>query len=278
MKRFAWPLAAVLLAAAPAAGAQSTDMWAGLLATGVEGIGHAAGEAAVGGSSVFVTATGHARLPSPIADAYLVNIEGKSGSAVEASRLHDEHMKTAQAIAARFGVVMDVGTTGFTREVDPAAQRSSNARRQAEFQAQFAARQAGKPVPPLAVDDIEDKQIFVVRTGVRFKAPSAAQLPPLLDALAAAGIDDATGNLAGLRQPNFLGASQILGFGGLADVDDAVWDRASQDAMARARRQAAVLAAASGREIGEVKQIMLLTRSVEGEDVSVTISARYGFK
>ena len=278
MKRLVWPVAAVLLAAAPAARAQNTQQWAGLMATAVEGVGQAAGEAAQAGSSVFVTATGHAKLPSPIADAFLTNIEGKSVSAVEASRKHDERLKAAREIAARFNITVDFGSTSYAREVDQAAQRERSAKVQAQIQEQAEARRTGRPVSPLNLDQSDLPEVFVVRTGVRFHAANAAQLPAFLDALSAAGVEDMSGNLVGPRPPSPFGASQVLGFGGLAEVDDVLWDRASQDAMARARRQAEVLAAASGRSLGEVKQIMLLTRTVEGEDVSVTIAARYGFK
>jgi uncharacterized protein YggE len=279
MKRYVWPMAAVLLlAVAPCARAQSTDQWVGLMATAVEGVGQAAGEAVQGGSSLFVTATGHAKLPSPIADAFLLNIEGQSSSAVEASRKHDERLKAAREIAARFSIIIDIGTTGYSREVDQAAQRARNARVQAQIQAQGEARRAGATVPPVNFDQSDIPEAFVVRTGVRFHSADPTQLPAFLDALKAAGIDDMSGNLVGPRPPVLFGAAQVLGFGGLAEVDDAVWDRASQDAMARARRQAEVLAAASGRSVGEVRQIMLLTRQVEGEDVSVTVAARYSFK
>jgi len=278
MKRLVWPLATILLAASPAAHAQNTEQWAGLMATAVEGVGQAAGEAAEGGSSVFVTATGHAKLPSPIADAFLINIEGKSGSAVEASRKHDERLKAAREIAARFNIIMDFGSTSYVRETDQAAQQERTTRMQAQIQEQAEARRTGRAVQPLTFDQADLPEVFVVRTGVRFHAANPTQLPAFIDALKAAGIDDMSGNLVGPRPPVLFGAAQVLGFGGLADVDDAVWDRASQDAMARARRQAEVLAAASGRGVGDVKQIMLLTRAVEGEDVSVTVAARYSFK
>jgi hypothetical protein len=38
-----------------------------------------------------------------------------------------------------------------------------------------------------------------------------------------------------------------------------------------------VLAAAAGRQLGDVKQILFLTRTIQGSDVSVTVAARFGF-
>jgi hypothetical protein len=262
------------LGAAPAASAQNVNAYAGLMAAGVEGFGQTIGEAAVGGSSVFVTATGHAGLPAPIADAYLINIEGQSASAVEASKVHDDRLKTAQSIARQFNVAVDIGSTSFSREEDQLALMRRNARMQAQFQAQ---RNAGAVATPMMDQPQEPERVFVVRTGVRFRASNAAQFPAFLDALKAAGVDNLSGNLGGPSALNMFRSSEVLGFGALAKVDEAIWDRASQDAMAAARRQAQVLAAASGREVGDVKQILFLTRSVEGDEVSVMVAARFGF-
>jgi len=273
MKRIILFGALFCLGAAPAAYAQDVSPYAALFAAGVEGFGQTIGEAAVGGSSVFVTATGHANLPAPLADAYLINIEGQSASAVEASKIHDQRVKTAESIAHQFNVTVDIGSTGFSREEDQAAILQRNARMQAQFQAQ----RNGAPITvPVGVDQ-EPVRVFVVRTGVRFRASDAAQFPAFLDALKAAGVDNLSGNLGGPTMLNMFRSSEVLGFGALAKVDEAIWDRAGQDAMAAARRQAEVLAAASGRGVGEVKQILFLTRSVDGDQVSVTVAARFGF-
>ena len=264
---------------ASSAAAQDASQFGGLIAAGAEGLGQSLGESAVGGSSVFVSATGHAALPAPIADAYLINIEGQSASAVEASRLHDERLKTAQGIAARYNVSVELGATSFSREVDQQAQMRRNQRQQARFQAQLEAQRSGHPTPPAPAPDVdtEPQWVFVARTGVRFSAANAAQLPAFLDALKAAGVDNLSGNLGSPAMGGLFHASEVLGFGSLAKVDEAVWDRASQDAIASARRQAAVLAGAAGRELGEARQILFLTRSVQGDQVTVTVAVRFGF-
>jgi len=275
MKRLGLICVFACMASASSAAAQDAGQIAGVLAAGVEGLGQSLGEAATGESSVFVTASGHAALPAPIAEAYLINIEGQSSSAVEASRLHDDRLKAAQDIAARFKVAVDIGATSFVREADQAAQSRRNAQMQAAMQAQA---QAGHPgvFPPGLGQQGEGDRVFVVRTGVRFKASSAEQFPAFLDALKAAGIDNLSGAL-GVPKANMFASNEVLGFGRLAKVDDAIWDRAMQDAMASARRQAAVLAATSGRDLGEARQILLLSRSVQSDEVDVTVAVRYGF-
>jgi len=275
MNRLGLFCAILCMGSASGAAAQDVGQIAGVMAAGVEGLGQSLGEAAMGGSSVFVTASGHAALPAPMADAYLINIEGQSSSAVEASRLHDERLKTAQAIAAHFNVAVDIGSTSFVREVDQAAQARRNEQMQAAMRA---AAQAGHPAvfPPDFGQPTDADRVFVVRTGVRFKASNIEQFPAFLDALKAAGVDNLSGNL-GVPVFNMFGSTEVLGFGRLAKVDDAVWDRAMQDAMASAHRQATVLASTSGRDLGEVRQILFLSRSVQGDEVNVTVAVRYGF-
>lgn len=69
----------------------------------------------------------------------------------------------------------------------------------------------------------------------------------------------------------------MLGFGSTDQIDPALWDRASQDAVAEARRQATVLATAAGRTLGAARQVLVLTRSVQGSTASVTVAVRYAF-
>lgn len=261
-------IAVGLLCAAPAS-AQDTTQFAGLLAAGTEGFGQSIGEAMVGGSSIFVTATGRAELPGPIADAYLVNIEGKSASAVEAARLRDQRLQVARDAAKRFGVDVEPGSASFSREVDQEAQAKRNAERMAAH-----AANPSSPMPDFSQEDAP--RVFVARTGVRFRTSDPKRLPPFLDALTAAGVDSVSGTLGAGGLP-FLRSSEVLGFGSLEAVDPALWDKAERAAVAEARRQAELLAAAGGRPLGEVKQVMLLTRSLQGGAASVTIAARFSF-
>jgi hypothetical protein len=264
-------LFAIVLAVATAgqAAAQDLSQFAGLMAAGTEGFGQSLGEAAVGGSSVFVTATGRAQLPAPLTDAYLINIEGRSPSAVQASKLRDDRLTAAREIAARFGVSVEVGTTAFSREVDSEIQQARNNKAMAERLAH-----PGVPIvePPMTDAD----RVFVARTGVKFRATDPHRIPAFLDALKAAGIDYLT-SPTGIVMPGLFGRTEVLGFGALDKIDDAIWDEASQKAIAAAQRQAQVLASAAGRQVGQVRQVLFLTRNVAGDTASVTVAARFAF-
>jgi hypothetical protein len=251
------------------AAAQDLSQFAGLLAAGTEGFGQSLGEAAVGGSSIFVTATGRAQLPAPLTDAYLINIEGRSPSAVLASKLRDDRLGAAREIASRFGVNVEVGSTAFSREVDSDIQQVRNNKAMAERLAH-----PGVPVvePPMTDSD----RVFVARTGVKFRAADPRKIPAFLDALKAAGIDYLT-NQAGVAMPGLFGRTEVLGFGALDRIDDAIWDAASQKAIAASQRQAQVLASAAGRQVGQVRQVLFLTRNVTGDTASVTVAARFAF-
>lgn len=262
--------AAGLLAAPALACAQDLSGLAGSLAAGIEGLGQSVGEAAVGGSSVFVTATGRADLPGPLTDAYLVNVEGRSNSAVEAQRLRDGKLASARGAAAKYGVTMEVGSTAFSREADTAAQQ----RRRAQATAERLAHPGTPVVEPPSVDD---DRVFVARTGVRFHAADPQRLPAFLDALKAAGVDSPTAATAGGLSSLLARSTEVLGFGAMQTVDPTVWDRASQAAVAEARRQAQVLAQASGRGLGEVRQVLMLSRTVQGSTAAVTIAVRFAF-
>jgi hypothetical protein len=266
-------LLSVLFVAAPGlAAAQDASPLTSMFAAGVEAFGQSLGESMTSGSSIFVTATGHANLPSPLTDAYLVNIEGRSASAVEAQHLRDQRLQAARAAAAKFGVTVEVGSTAFTHENDPAAQQR---RRN-----QATAERLAHPGVPVVEPVVADERVFVARTGVRFRAADPQRLPAFLDALQAAGVDSPSGNL-GAVNTGFAGilnqSTQVLGFGSAEQIDPALWDHAGQEAIADARRQASILAAAAGRTLGEARQVLVLTRSVQGSTASVTVAVRYAF-
>ncbi len=252
-------LAAMLAAAGPAA-AQDAGQIAGVFAAATQGVGQSLGDAMRGGDGVFVWATGRAPLPARPAEAYVVNIESKASSAVEAARLRDARIEAARAVARRFGVSMDVGASGISGGGGHgAAAPSTN--------------------PPAKADDSEPAASFTAHTQARFRASDPARIPAFLDALSAAGIDipagetGAGGFMALLQQKS----AAALGFSTVEAEDAATWDRASEAALAEARRQAGVMAAAAGRPLGEVKQILFLTRATEGAEASVTVAVKYGF-
>jgi hypothetical protein len=204
-----------------------------------------------------------------LTDAYLINIEDRSPSAVQASKLRDDRLAAAREIATRFGVSVEVGSTAFSREIDSEVQQARNSKAIAE-------RMAHPGVPVVEAPLTDADRVFVARTGVKFRAADPHRIPAFLDALKAAGIDYLTSPM-GMAMPGLFGRTEVLGFGALDRIDDAIWDEASQKAIAAAQRQAQVLAAAAGRQVGQVRQVLFLTRNVSGDTASVTIAARFAF-
>ena len=276
MRCFIWASALLCLGLGPAAWAQDAGQLGGVVAAGAETFGQALGAAASGGSNVVVTATGHAALSAPAAQTFAVDVQGQDASAVAAWKQHGQRLQALQGLAARYGVALELGSTTIRREVDVKAMRAAQARDLAAH-----ARTPGASAPvPVFVPPMFDQgpQVFVVSTGVRFRASSEAQLPAFLDALGASDIEvAATGSTLTFAAASLLGSSEVLGFGDLGKTDEPAWDHAIDDAMAAARRQAHVLAAASGREVGEVRQVILLTRSIQGDQANVTLAVAYSF-
>ena len=264
---------ALLASMAGRASAQDAGGFATLLTTATEGFGQTLGEAMTNGQSVFVTAHGKAKLPAPLTGSYYVNVDGKSASAVEAAHQREGKLSQLRSAAQQFGVTMELGESRFSLETDAEAQQ----RRMREMAAERAARADAKaPVvfPTLG----EAPKIFVARTGVRFKEPPADRLAAFLDAIRAAGVDDIRTSLTA-SPPNMFGintASEVLGFGSVEAVDDAVWNAASTDAIRNARLQAQTLAAAAGRNVGEARQILFLAKAIQSGEGVVTVAVRFG--
>ena len=280
MRRIAkWLLAVSCLSAAAPASAQDLGGFAGVLATLTEGFGQTFAEAAGGGQSVFVTAHGKAKLPTPPTGAYFVNVDGEAVSAVEAARLREQKLSQLRAVSQKFGVEMQLGESRFSLETDSEAQQRRN---RDLIAARVARANGGAPAnsPPIAIPPPEaPEKLFIARTGVRFNAPTAARLPEFLDAVRGAGVDDirtsASGPAAGLLA--MVQSQEVLGFGSVDQVSDAVWDAAGREAMAAARAQAQTLAAAAGRSVGDAKQILLLSKSLKDGDAEVAVAVRFAF-
>jgi uncharacterized protein YggE len=115
-------------------------------------------------------------------------------------------------------------------------------------------------------------KMFDASMTIRFHPTDPKRLPAFLDALVAAGIDY---DLQGKRSQQAFNPFARLG-GGEQTVDDATWDRASVDAMNAARRQADVLATAAGRRVGDARQVLMIAKTVQAEDATVTVAVRYG--
>ena len=261
------------------ASAQQAEQFAGGLATAVEGVGQGVADGMMAGQSVFVTATGRAALPTPLTDAYVIDIEGRSTSAVEAARLRDQRLGATRSLAAKFDVTVEIGSSAFARQDDYRNAASDAAFAARDASAAAAAAAAGSPPPlfikPAVANAKVAVKMFSARTSVRFRSEDPRRLPPFLDALAAAGVDATFTGQERNGMNIFAGMTQALGFAPVAKIDDAVWDRASQAAVVEARRQAGILASAAGRQVGEARQILLLTRSVQGDTASVTVAVRY---
>jgi hypothetical protein len=259
--------------AGPAAHAQDSSQLASVLVAATESLGQAMGSATANGSNVFVTATGHASLSTPADESYTLTIQGRAKSAVEATRQHEDRIKAAQRLAIQFHVVLDVGSTSFTSQIDSVQvqQRAAQARAQA---AQL--RNAGAQALDMPLTVGEFPTVFVVSSQVRFTAADRAQFAAFLDALGTAGaLDNGGGGFVQLmNNPN---AFDFLGLGTPGSADDAVWDKALADAMAAARREAQAVAAQAGRQLGDVKQVSVLARSVRVQEASVTVAVSYAF-
>jgi|GEM_PF-2001582 len=268
-----------------AASAQDASKWTSALATFGEGFGQGVGEAVNGGASVFVTATGRARIPNQAADVEIITVEGKATSATEATRIRDGRLATAQTLARRFGVTLDVGESNFSRQQNNTLSFQNRDAERAAIAANAAASMSSPTAPPPlkiappgrpATSGAE--QEFITRTNVRLRSPDPERMASFLDALIGAGVDiDFVAN-GGVGFPNSLFRNnEVLGFGALEKIDDSIWDQASANAIAEARRQATVFATAAGRQVGEAKQILLLGRGSQGDEASVTVAVRFAF-
>ena len=263
-------------ALATSASAQQADRFAAGLATAVEGTGQSLAQSALSGSSVFVTATGHAPLSANPAPPYIAKIEERASSAVEAARLRAAKMDAVTGLARRFAVTIEMTNPSFSLENAKTGRNTTLGTVAVGVVA--AATSNTEPAKGQGATTPADKSgpVFVARVSVRFQASATSRLPEFLDALEAAGIDQISGG-ATSNVLSFLQNNEILGIGAIDKVDDAVWDQAGRAAVAEARRQATVLAVAAGRSLGEAHEIISLTRAVQGADATVTLAVRFAF-
>lgn len=265
-------LATVLLALAATA-ALAQNNFGETLAPLEEELGQSVGQAAFSGPNIFVTATGRAKLPAPVADTYYVAVQGKDASAVVAARQRDAKVAELQAVAKRLGVDLQVGETSIGLEVDNEAQQRLNADRTAR-------RQASSNQPPSLSQLIQTlgpaPKIFVAKTSLKFRTASSDALPAFFDAIHAAGVDDISHGLPQQTNMFMPQASNFMGFGSTATLDDSFWAAASVDALRSARAQAQALAAASGRTLGPARQITVLSRTTEGAEAVESLGVRFG--
>ena len=242
------------------ASAQASDGPVGVLAAGVEQLGQSVGEAALGGSSIFVTARGVARIEKPAARIYAVTVEGEGDTAVEAAKQRDAKIDRLRAAAKRFSAEMTLGEGNYGRappKVAPIVRPPAGA----------------PPTPPAG----PAPPAFTASLAVRFARPPDTAMPAFMDALHEAGVEafpNTTATAAPFNPAAFLGISSADAIGA---VDQATWDKASGAAVAAARRRAEVLASADGRRVGPMRQVMMLTSQVQGGEAAVTVAARFEF-
>lgn len=240
--------------------AQGVDDFAGLLAAFEEHFGQSVGEAMVGGQSVFVTAKGVAKIDKPVGRTYGATVEGVAETAVEAAKIRDAKLDKVRALAKRFATELTLGEANYVYgpHFTPPARIVQ-----------------GSP-PPLPAPVRTPSSTFTVSTPVRFSRLTDAGMPTFLDALHEAGID----NFSNTSAPTniFSQATETFGFGTVGgDVDQATWDKAMAAAVSTAKLQAETLASAGGRHVGDLRQVMLLSKSVRGNEATVTVAARFGF-
>jgi hypothetical protein len=264
--------AALSMLACVQARAQGPGDVPAMLAAAEEQLGQGVGEAALGGSSVFVTAKGVARLDAPASRIYAVTIEDEGVTATDAAKGRDAKLDRLRAVAKRFSVEMTPGDYGYTRPNPPVAPIRTI------IPAPAAAAPGAAP-PPLAIAPIggpkPSPRLFTANVAVRFTRPPEASMPAFLDALHDAGVE--TLNAANI-QPNNPVTTALLGLGAASpEVNEAVWTKAAAAAMAAARQQAEVLASAGGRHVGQVRQIIQLARTVQGDQATVMVAARFAF-
>lgn len=260
----AWALAVL---AGGAARAQGVGDVPALLAAGVDQFGQGVGESALGGSSVFVTAKGVVKAERPVVRYYRATVSGEGSTAVEAARVRDAKIEKLRAAAKRFNVDMTLGVPDYTAA--PAVRTVVRVNPQPVAPGSPLVLPPGAAAPPTLATPI-----LTARTEAQFVRPAEASMPAFMDALREAGVDAQPANpLSSLNA-----AAGFLGIGGAAgEADQAAWGKAGAAAVAAAREEAEALAAAAGRKVGQARQITLLSRTVQGDQLTVWVAVRFAF-
>ncbi len=231
-------------------------------------LANAAGMAPPG---IVVAAVGRARLPASAAAPFDFSVEGRASSAVQALAIRDARLKQVRIIAEQFAAEIDVTDAGFSTALDTVAQ----AKRIQEMQAERTAH-PGIVVP---FDNGSIPQLIVARTTVRVRGLPLVKVAAFIDAMSAAGVDDLpnmlnnAGSVTTLLMLRTLGLSPIP----IDDVDPEALGQADANAVVAARRQAQDIAAAAGRALGPVEQVTNVLKTVQGDEVVVTLAVRFAF-
>ena len=255
-------LTGLTLVVGGAARAQDAGDLAGAIAAAGEGVGQSLGQSLADARTVFVTATGRAPLSTPLPDAYQVDVETNAPTAVEAAAQRDAIVAKLMAVARTYGAPAN--------EIEQSISLGG-------------AQGAGMPFPipipgakPANATEGEatPKPQFAAKATLRFGEPRSGSAPDFLDALHQGGADTIT---SGQTQGSFLtrvfaGSSA----GPPPEPDASVWDVAMASAMRTARAEATTLAATTGQSLAEARQILLVWRSFNDREATVTVAVRFG--
>lgn len=273
MKTIAAVAAACLIGATPAA---AQDI-AGPVAAAVDQFGQSMAESMTGGPGVFVTAQGHAPLPNAGALPMTLTIKGEGKTAAEAVAHRNAQLDRIRAAANNFDVAIEVGTTTYaiseaTEEVwvDDSAM-DDEAAVTAAADAIAAAVDAAEADAPAA-------RTVTASVQVKIDRPNETRLPAFVDALVEAGVTNLDDSLNGMNLGQMQPFLSLMGLDTARDPGEAVWNAATADAIVRARAQAEIIAAASGRPLGQVRYVSVLLRSHDGEDALVSVAVRFGLE
>jgi len=259
-------LAAGVLVAATPAGAQDAGALTGLVSTLGEGLGQSLGQSIAAGQSVFVYATGRSRLPAAPPGAYSVPISISAPTAVDAARQRDALLARLRAVAVQYGAASAVSDAAISLGDTGAGGFHLNFPIPGTGGATGGAGPGDGSTPP-------PKPQFEAKATLLLGEPAPGKAAEFLDALHAAGADSiASGD--GQSAFSRLTASYL---GHAPQVDPKIWDDATRAAIQNAHDQAATLAAAAGRTVGEARQILFLAKTIDGDDASVTVAVRFGF-
>ncbi len=273
--------AAATLALAPSVQAQDIT---GALAGALDQFGQSLGESATAGESIFVSAVGETLLPggAPMAQTVTLSIDGTGDTAVAAAKARDEIVAKVQAVARRFGVSAEVGKSTFAfgeawaeAAIDWDAFDFDSAG-DAAAEATAAAVDAAGAFADLA----EATRTFTASSEITIDRPADARMAGFVDALAEAGVPSFSESSLGFGEAgaSALGMwASLLGIEMPADPGEGVWGAATADAIAKARTQAQQVATASGRPLGQVKNVTVFLRHQDGQKAYVTVSVRFGF-
>ena len=264
----------VALAFALPAAAEGEDAL-GIISALVEQAGQEVGQASVNSESIFLYARGvagqaTASTPAPSSPySYEVELASNGATAADAISQREGAIGRMRDVAKAYDVAIDVSDAHVSLP-SPAAVAL--------------ARQRAAPRPRAGeapVDVTPPAPLFDATATLRFGKPAADREAAFLDALHGAGAD----NLSDPNAPRNGGAPAVsIALPGIAEtgdtdpkhVDPKLWDVAGAAAITAAHDEAAALAHAAGRELGEARQIVVIARSVVRGQPTVLVGVRYG--